>query len=324
MASSSKVLRYTLDNFSKIINDGFHIELPTDTLAKITHLATQVGSDTYVQNPVFEKKESIRSTVFATASEEEHKKKNRRNKESSSDDWESVRSFQATKIEVKEGAESVIRTCLNKLTDKNYEDTKTSILAVLPGANELNQVVAVIFEIASTNRFYSKLYAELYKELCCQNEAMLQILLANFQSFLSLFQKIEFVDAKIDYELFCKCNKDNEKRKALSAFYMNLMELGLLQKSDIFDILTHLFNQIYTLISEENKKSEVDEIGENIGLLFNNDMKSFCENSDFLVGNKIEILDFIEIIANSKVKNYKSLTNKTIFKFADLLEENDD
>ena len=35
-------------------------------------------------------------------------------------------------------------------------------------------------------------------------------------------------------------------------------------------------------------------------------------------GYKIE--DIIEIIANSKIKDYKSLTNKTVFKFMDMID----
>jgi hypothetical protein len=51
--------------------------------------------------------------------------------------------------------------------------------------------------------------------------------------------------------------------------------------------------------------------------------KEFYENEDKpeyeLIKNH-SITEVIEIIAHSKVKDYKSLTNKTIFKFMDMID----
>ena len=70
----------------------------------------------------------------------------------------------------------------------------------------------------------------------------------------------------------------------------------------------------------ENKKNEVDELAENVALLYK---KELYENDN---GHLYPLIDgytidgLIEIIANSKVKDYKSLTNKTVFKFMDLFD----
>ena len=100
------------------------------------------------------------------------------------------------------------------------------------------------------------------------------------------------------------------------------MNNGLLTKLQITDILVVLLNQINTYISQENKKSEVDEITENIGILYTKEIADFLSDADkdkYSIG-KLSIFDFVEVIANSKVKSYKSLTNKTIFKFMDMME----
>jgi transcriptional/translational regulatory protein YebC/TACO1 len=68
----------------------------------------------------------------------------------------------------------------------------------------------------------------------------------------------------------------------------------------------------------DNKKNEVDELTENLVILYKPDVFKECENKLTVNGYNIE--DLIEIIANSKVKDYKSLSNKTIFKFMDMLE----
>ena len=76
--------------------------------------------------------------------------------------------------------------------------------------------------------------------------------------------------------------------------------------------------QIYTFIVQENKKNEVDELTENISLLYRKDLYSLVNNYELIDG--MTIPETIHKLAHCKVKDYKSLTNKTIFKFMDLVE----
>lgn len=49
-------------------------------------------------------------------------------------DWEMIRSFQTTKIEPKIGLDSeidLIRSYLNKITDKNYKESANNIIMVI-------------------------------------------------------------------------------------------------------------------------------------------------------------------------------------------------
>jgi hypothetical protein len=82
-----------------------------------------------------------------------------------------------------------------------------------------------------------------------------------------------------------------------------------------------LLVQINSFISIENKKNEVDEITENIAILYKKELfePNINVNSDLTVDG-ITITEFIVKIANSKPKDYQSLTNKTIFKFMDMIE----
>jgi len=77
---------------------------------------------------------------------------------------------------------------------------------------------------------------------------------------------------------------------------------------------------VYNFISLENKKNEVEELTETIAILYK---KQLYENDKAENYEKIEgftISEIIEKIANSKVKDYKSLTNKALFKFMDLID----
>jgi hypothetical protein len=326
----AKIIRYNLEDFNNITFDGFQINLPEDTLQKISEIALQVGSPTYIRTPVFNKKEREVVNVNTLGggggvTAPIKKRRNRNNMESANqEDWDTIRTFQTTKIEQKEGVDAIInniRLNLNKLTDKNYSEYTTKIIELIPENNleEIKQIGIIIFEIASTNRFYSKMYADLYCELIEKFEEMKNTFIECFENFIDLFNNIEYVDASVDYDMFCKNNKDNEKRKALSTFFLNLMTNGLLTKSQIINILVILLNQVNTYISQENKKNEVDEITENVAILYTKEIMESPELNEFTVKN-VSVSDFIELIANSKAKSYKSLTNKAIFKFMDMNE----
>ena len=174
----------------------------------------------------------------------------------------------------------------------------------------------VVFEIASTNRFFSKIYAELYADLVNKYEAMKVVFENSLSQFTQLFDTIEYVDSTVDYDRFCKINKDNERRKALSAFFINLMDNNIIQKDRIVEITRNLLFQMYTFIAMDNKKNEVDELTENIALLYRVDLYAMINHEPI---DGMNIAQVIDKIAHSKTKDYKSLTNKALFKFMDLV-----
>ena len=193
-------MRYNLEDFNNITFDGFQINLPEDTLQKISEIALQVGSPTYIRTPVFNKKErevvNVNTLGGGGVTAPIKKRRNRNNMESANqEDWDTIRTFQTTKIEQKEGVDAIInniRLNLNKLTDKNYSEFKIKIIELIPENNleETKQIGNIIFEIGSANRFYSKMYAELYSELSEKFEEMKITFMECFGSFIDLFNNI--------------------------------------------------------------------------------------------------------------------------------------
>ena len=328
---TTDILKYTLNDFNNIIFNGFNYELPPDVLNMISELALEVGSPNYVKTPVFKKKDNPMN-IDPTASVNGGIKKKRSNKNMevfNDGDWDSLRSFQTTKIEQNVGIDAkidLIRSYLNKMSDKNCADVTNNIVIVIEemitnniDSNDMLKVSLTIFTIASTNRFYSKIYADLYSDLIRKYEIMRETFEKSFDSFLELFNHIEYVDPIVDYNSFCRINKDNEKRKSLAAFFINLMNNDIIDKEKIISITRNLMYQIYNFISEENKKNEVDELTENIALLYKKEM--YGKNDiGYEKIDGLTILQVIEKLAHSKVKDYKSLTNKTVFKFMDMIE----
>jgi hypothetical protein len=298
-------LKYTLKDFNEIMFNGFNLVLPDKTVEIISKLAQEVGSPDYVKTPVFKKKDN-KDLPF--------KKKRVA---------ETTKSFQTTRLEEKVGTDAqidMIRSNLNKMTDKNYIDIRNKIFDVIneiaSNDDDMIRVSTIVFEIASNNRFFSKMYAELYADLLNKYEAMKGVFENSLNQFTQLFDVIEYVDPVVDYDKFCKINKDNERRKALSAFFMNLMDNDIISKDRIVEITRNLLYQMYTFISTDNKKNEVDELTENIALLYRVELYATSTHEPI---DGMNIAQIIDKIARSKTKDYKSLTNKALFKFMDLV-----
>jgi len=311
MAAMTKY--YHLEDFNNIMMNGFNYELDESTIQIISKIAKQVGSPDYVKTPVFKKKEVV--PRFANINSNPNIPLNQRKP-----------LYQPTKLDTKSGIDvqiDVIRSFLNKITDKNYVDMRAKITDTIDklvvehtSDVDMTRVSLIIFEIASTNRFFSKMYADLYSDLIAKYPVMAVAFEDSIGAFIGLFDKIEYVDPATDYDMFCKINKDNEKRKALSAFFMNLMMNGIIDQKRIVDITRNLVSQLYHFISEDNKKNEVDELTENIAILY----KPSLYNVEYEQVDGMSICQVITKLSGCKVKDYKSLTNKTIFKFMDLVD----
>jgi hypothetical protein len=329
---ATKTTRYTLDNINSILFNGFEYKLPDETLEIISNLALQVGSPDYVKTPVFKKRENPMKTEHAAGTE--FKKSGKRGKAVeivNDDDWEAIRSFQTTKIEEKVGIEAQIdsvRVLLNKITDKNYIDMRNKIIDAIDSIiqqgiapEELLRFSTAIFDIASANRFFSKIYAELYSDLSTKYEILKTAYENNLVKFTSLFDIVEYVDPQVNYDKFCEINKANEKRKALASFYLNLMNNGIIPKIKIIQITRNILSQIYTFISLDDKKNQVDELTETFAILYKKEIYYDDDGEDYdEIGDGFTINEVVDRIAKSKVKDYKSLTNKSLFKFMDLVD----
>ena len=325
---------YTLEKINEILYQGFEYKLPDETLEVISRISSEVGAPDYIKTPIFQKRENpmkVEPSVYVKESSGGNKKRRGKANEIVNDeDWENLRTFQTTKIEEKSGIDTQIdniRVNLNKMSDKNYIDMRNKIIDIIENLivenitdEDMIRVSSIIFDIASTNRFYSKMYADLYSDLSTKYDVLKNTFENNFKKFVDLFNIIEYVDPKVNYDKFCEINKANEKRKALASFYLNLMINGIINKVQIMVITRNLLEQIYRYISVEDKKNEVDELIETIAILYKKDIYDDDDGDDYQQIDGLTINEVIEKIAKSKVKDYKSLTNKALFKFMDLID----
>tara|TARA_Y100000389_G_scaffold202360_1_gene247401 strand:+ start:61 stop:1050 length:990 start_codon:yes stop_codon:yes gene_type:complete len=320
---ASMITRYHLSEFNDIIYEGFSYELSQEVLTMIQSLADKVGAPEYVKTPQFSKREKP-----GYPNKRKHK-----NQEIADEDWEAIRVFQTTQLKKKEGLDAsldTIRKYLNKITDKTYDSLSNSIfeeLSVILEVNEptedilleLNKIGEAIFNIASSNLFYSELYARLYNDLMNKYPLMESLFKDNFIKFGDVFKTIEYCSPDVDYDKFCEINKTNEKRRALSAFYVNLMKLNVVEYSSIIEIIQNLQSYMMKLINTENNKPIVDELSEVLYILVTKSANFI--NEEVEAEEWENILDNIRVISLMKVSDRPSLTNKSIFKHMDILDE---
>ena len=135
---------------------------------------------------------------------------------------------------------------------------------------------------------------------------------------MNIFETINYIDAGVDYNLFCEYNKENEKRRALSNFFVVCAGYDIIDKEEMEKIVLSFIEKIKIDIDKENKVNEVEEIVENLSIIILN-------GNEFLktLSNYDTICESIETFSNMSVKNHSSLSNKVVFKFMDLVDELD-
>ena len=309
--------QYNLSHFPEKNQIDVGLYLNNDVIAKINKLAERVGAPTYRKTPIFKQNNNRRP---------------RQKQIISGEDWAEIRNFQITELEKKEeGVEKDIdelRGLLNKLTSKNYDMMEENIITSLTkiiGKNckddDLEKIGEAIFNIGSMNKFWAALYAKLYKTIIIKFPIMQNIYIKNFENFVALFNDIRYIPAEKDYDEFCKVNKENEKRRAVSSFFVHLMNNDIIMEHEILKLIFNLKEKLFTLINENNKKEVVEEIAENIVILIQGG-KDKLESS--VVDDEFDwdkCTDFIEAMTKMKVGNFVSLSNKVVFKFMDLEED---
>ena len=322
---------YQLVDFEAIKWNGFECDLPEAVIRLVSRIADQVGAPSYVKTPIFPKRDSEKGHADDTSAGMPRKPRSTAAaNEITPDDWETIRRFQATELKKREGIDAhldSIRSDLNKITDKTFDEVFAALCVRIdeltdePDASHLQTVGGAIFNTASSNHFFSAVYARLFRQLLEKyDEVFKTVFQTNFDQFMALFKTIEHADAKKDYTRFCEVNKTNDKRRAMSLFIINLMKQGVVTTLQIVDIVQQLQTLIQEHLRQSGHANEVEELTENLFIILKDAhpqlIKAHAEEW-------ATILREVEHNSQLKPKNAKhpSITNKTIFKHMDILDE---
>ena len=250
------------------------------------------------------------------------------------------------KVEKAEGVEKTIqdiRICLNKMTDKNYtkqrdeirqkmkylsEVSDEMVQEVQEGAiekgGEYKKVAKIVFDIASTNKFFSKIYAQLYLELIEEFSIFQELLDVFLEGFIAKLQTIQYIDPETDYDGYCLYTKQQDERKAMSGFsvhlavgYLTIGSKSLWMVEKLEKIVVELIDRVVDLIDKEGNTNEVEEITEILFLFFSLGERKLSEEWKLreLWGSISEKLLYL---SKRKIKEHKSFSSRALFKFLDI------
>lgn len=320
--------KYTLSQFEDIICNGIDYQLPDEIRQKIQEIADQVGAPEYVRTPQFVRKD--RGGRGNGGGGRGGRRNRRKAQEVSDEDWEAIRTFEATQRETREGIDAsidLIRKALNKITDKTYDSLYPQIIeemdkvvaasaTVDTGAEDMEKLSNRIFSIVSETAFYSDMYAKLYYELVKKYTWLRPVLDKTFEEYLSSTKTIAYCSPDDDYDGFCRNNKENSRRQAIGKFFVNISRHECIDPASVADIIEEIQDYMMSLYKQEGKAEIVDELSEiSGGMIIAGHEDILCKTDNWL-----SITQNVKEMSGLKARDFASLSNKTVFKHMDIMD----
>ena len=180
-------------------------------------------------------------------------------------------------------------------------------------SDDIYKINNFIFEFACANKFNSVVYAKLYKELIGKYAILDGLIDKEISSFLENFKEIHSCKATDDYAEFCRLNKVNEKRRALCAFIVELVNNDTLSLNNINNLIHDLHAKLIDNLMKDEQYNTCEEISENLFILYN---CNYITTFDTKQLHKLK--DELSSIIKSDVTSYKSFSKKLKFKLMDI------
>jgi hypothetical protein len=203
-----------------------------------------------------------------------------------------------------------IRIDLNKISEANcnekmkgFAENITEILEISDENKPL--VFNMLFSVCSSNKIFAKVYANVLNELNKMfdfgsffNESIGQ--------YLQSMQNIVDIDSNADYDGFCELVAKNNQRKNITNFLCELAKHGGYPIASIREILDNMVEQVFVSVEHVEKQKEVEEITENVVIIFSHFGKDFAA-------------DFTPRFEKLAASSFKGITSRTKFKYMDLI-----
>jgi len=316
LAYMSNLFIYSLSDFNEIKNDGFNYVLPDKTIRIINKISKQVGSPGYIKTPIFRKNNKKRGNI------------NDKNIKIQASDWKNVRNFHKTKInkytELIEKHINEIRNNLNKITDKTYTCIKEEIMDKLEDIKEyMNEeyyirLLECFIETGMSNKFYSKLYSHLLKDLIIYDNTLTDYIDIVTNKMRDKFDSVEIVSAEEDYDKFCYMNQLLESEISYYVFLSHLSCSGIYSYSMMKKNIDYILSSIETGLSSNT--ITLERLNQCINIIFN--VVQIIQNDE----NNKNMIPELKIVERMKsimslYKKNKLITRKILIKIMELLEK---
>ena len=217
-----------------------------------------------------------------------------------------------------------IKKILNKLTNNNFNKLKDEFICTYNTLYDekleyLNEIDIAIFDyFISSNEIYIDLYSSIFFNLININYNFVMLLNNKLDEYINIYNSIS-IPITTSFEEISKSNKINDKNKYLLLFYNNCFEKNILPSEFLFKCLDNLMYEFQMNILVENKKKYCESIIEYIYTIISKCI-NFLLNEDNINLYKT-IYDNINKIKTYNKSEFKSLTNKSVFKCMDIIDK---
>ena len=204
---------------------------------------------------------------------------------------------------------SQIFKLLNKITDKNYDKLKEELFSIIEKMDiteDIKKITELIFKIASSNIYYSVIFAKLYTELISKKNDFYLVFQEHFDIHTSDIDQLNYVDPNVNYDEYCNYIKRVEHVKSSLMFFINLMKTNVCNLDNIVELCIKLQT---TLINSDLANEQNEEYINNIHIIIKEciDYIVFHERMELLYTNVLKI-------------QQKFKTKKISFKCLDILD----
>ena len=250
-----------------------------------------------------------------------------------SNDWKIKSGFALTKFAALDNSQQLIgeiRTDMNKLSEKNLaaklETLKKHVNEIMDSSdsdndsdgnneqppNKITKIMDVIYASSVNNKLpllYSRAYETVYEMYPEEAGAYIE---DKLKKHAESMENIIDVSEK-DYDKFCEFNLENNIRKNFTTLLCEIAKQGKISTVPVIrmtGILSNLLEQVLAKIDHKIKQKEVEEITENIVLIFASLGKMV---------EKEKYLPTIQTIVGYKSGEKPGLSSRTKFKYMDLV-----
>ena len=316
---------YNMSEFERI--GRINYELPENVLVSIRTLCSLVGYAETTQNTYINQynANAPSTTAVQKKSGGSGRQLGSKKPKETNNEWKRP-TFKATVFAEVDDTQALIndiRVGLNKIKEANCDENIAMFIEKIDKIQEsidfgddceltdkMQQVFDTIYTICISNKMFSKIYATVLVRLCQNYSSHFNKMLeTKMVEFLATMQNIVDVNANDNYDAFCEFTAKNTTRKNMTNLFCEIAKFGEyenIQVATIVKMTTDLLNQILESVELVEKQKEVEEITENIVIIFSHFEKEL----------KGQFKPIFEQLASLKKPG---LTSRTRFKYMDFV-----
>lgn len=312
---------YSLNEFERIGKGP----LDESVLSSIRLLCSLVGYVENTQNTYINQYNATTTVASAQSKKPKERERTYKKPKETNDGWKRP-VFKATvfaEVDNTQANINDIRVGLNKIKDSNCDENVAMFIAKIDEIREsidfgddcamtekMQQVFDTIYTICISNKMFSKIYATVLTRLCKNYSSELNPMFdTKIAEYLASMQNIVDVNANDNYDAFCEFTTKNNTRKNITNLLCEIAKTGDYENmvsTNVLKITSDLLSHVLESVDSVEKQKEVEEITENIVIIFSHFDKELKE----------QFKPLFEQLASTKKPG---LTSRTRFKYMDLV-----